>query len=195
MSQPLMQISRTFLLLAGLTLGGGAVAAWLFSTGQTDRGPHNGFQEKYYMSDGEIVALPQSEVQWREQLSPEQYYVLRRKGTERAFTGEYWNNKTPGVYRCAGCGLPLFHSAAKYDSGTGWPSFFAPADEESVATRSDNTFFMRRTEVLCSRCGGHLGHVFPDGPGPTGMRYCVNSAALEFTEEQRPADSESDAGS
>jgi peptide-methionine (R)-S-oxide reductase len=132
-------------------------------------------------------ALPQTEAQWREALTPEQFRVLRRKGTERAFTGEYWNAKQHGVYRCAGCGQPLFSSQAKFDSGTGWPSFYEPLDEESVATEDDSSFFMRRTEALCSRCGGHLGHVFNDGPQPTGMRYCINSASLKL-EEAAPAE-------
>jgi peptide-methionine (R)-S-oxide reductase len=127
-------------------------------------------------------SLPQSEAQWREKLTPEQFRVLRQKGTERAFTGEYWNTKTPGVYRCAGCGEPLFQSQAKFDSGCGWPSFFEPLDEQCIATDDDCSHFMQRTEVLCNRCGGHLGHVFDDGPHPTGLRYCINSASLQLDE-------------
>jgi peptide-methionine (R)-S-oxide reductase len=124
--------------------------------------------------------MPQSENQWREQLSSEQYHVLREKGTERAFTGEYWNCHDKGVYRCAGCGQPLFNADTKFDSGTGWPSFFKPLDTGSVKIESDTSHGMTRTEVMCSRCGGHLGHVFDDGPAPTGLRYCMNSAALNL---------------
>jgi peptide-methionine (R)-S-oxide reductase len=125
--------------------------------------------------------ITKTDEQWREELSPEQYDVLRKGGTERAFTGQYWNVKDDGVYRCAGCGAELFTSATKFDSGTGWPSFTEPAVAAAVETREDNGLFMRRTEVLCRACGGHLGHVFEDGPADKGgLRYCINSCALEF---------------
>ncbi|HEV8674680.1 MAG TPA: peptide-methionine (R)-S-oxide reductase MsrB [Methylomirabilota bacterium] len=129
--------------------------------------------------------VTKSDAEWRASLAPEQYQVLRRQGTERAFTGEYHDCKEAGIYRCAGCGNPLFGSETKFDSGTGWPSFHTPLDPASVGTTEDTSHSMRRTEVRCARCEGHLGHVFDDGPPPTGLRYCINSAALKLEREKR----------
>jgi peptide-methionine (R)-S-oxide reductase len=130
----------------------------------------------YTMSE----TVNKSNEEWKKQLTPEQYHILREKGTERAFSGKYANFHEHGIYQCAACGLDLYRSEDKYESGTGWPSFTAPIAPENIITRPDNSLFTRRTEVLCRRCGGHLGHVFDDGPKPTGLRYCMNSAALQF---------------
>jgi peptide-methionine (R)-S-oxide reductase len=127
--------------------------------------------------------MPNTDAEWRDQLSPEQYQVLRQGGTERAFSGKYWDTKTPGVYRCAGCGEKLFSSDTKYESHSGWPSFYQPLADGIVDEDDDRSYGMVRTEIKCANCGGHLGHVFDDGPNPTGLRYCVNSASLDLDED------------
>jgi peptide-methionine (R)-S-oxide reductase len=133
------------------------------------------------MSEGKVV---KSDADWRQQLSPQQYHVTREHGTERPFTGPYWSEKRPGSYACVCCDAPLFEAATKYESGTGWPSFFAPVAPGAVTTHEDRSWFMRRTEVRCARCDAHLGHIFPDGPEPSGQRYCINGTALKFTPEK-----------
>ena len=127
-----------------------------------------------------MAKIIKSDEEWKKELTPEQYRILREKGTERAFTGEYWDNHEDGIYLCAGCGEPLFDSNTKFDSGTGWPSYYASVNDNSIEEQRDLSFGMIRTEVHCAKCGGHLGHLFEDGPKPTGMRYCINSGSLKF---------------
>jgi peptide-methionine (R)-S-oxide reductase len=171
------------LLLAAILVGGVVVSDGLaVPAGAADRSAPAQIRV-YSVEKGNHVmtqAVVKTKEEWKKALTPEQYHILREKGTERAFSGTYDKHHEHGVYRCAACGLDLYRSEEKYDSGTGWPSFTAPIAASNVLTRPDNSFFSQRTEVLCARCGGHLGHVFDDGPKPTGKRHCMNSAALQF---------------
>jgi peptide-methionine (R)-S-oxide reductase len=142
-----------------------------------------GMNESTQTQNQTTHGVERSDREWREELTPEQYEVLRRKGTERPFTGKYWHEKRDGTYRCAGCGSELFSSETKFDSGTGWPSFTEPANRANVELHDDRSYGMHRVEVTCANCGGHLGHVFPDGPGATGERYCINSCSLELEQK------------
>ena len=147
----------------------------------------HGQQSDANASSGDTSHIEKSEGEWRACLTPDQFRVMREKGTERAFTGKYWNTKAKGTYHCAACGEALFASETKFDSGTGWPSFWAPVSPDAVATETDYAHGMIRTEALCARCGAHLGHVFEDGPRPTGMRYCMNSISLALEEDEKPS--------
>lgn len=169
--------------LAGILVGGVAVFGSLALPAGAADGSAPARIKVYSVEKGNYVmtqTVVKTKEEWKKALTTEQYHILREKGTERAFSGKYDKHHEHGVYRCAACGLDLYRSEGKYDSGTGWPSFTAPIAAENILSRPDNSFFSRRTEVLCARCGGHLGHVFDDGPKPTGKRYCMNSAALQF---------------
>ncbi len=172
-----------YLTWAALAVAGMIVMSWS-SPRACDSGNPGVAPVSTSSSNGNEEAVVKTEDEWKQKLTPEQYHVLREKGTERPFTGKYYHNKEDGTYLCAACGNVLFTSAQKYESGSGWPSFWAAADDEHITTATDVSSFMVRTEIMCSKCGSHLGHVFEDGPQPTGLRYCVNSLSLEFQQAE-----------